>query len=202
MNKGIIRDTVILFIITLIAGICLGGVHEITAEPIRQAKIAAATATYQEVFPEAASFEDVADAEERIANAAADISAQSFGNVSVNDVKIAKDASGNDIGYLVMATSKDGYKGDIQVAVGVDNDSNITNIGFLSIDETPGLGMKAKDPEFKGQFSGKAAGKLNVVKTNPTKDDQILAISGATYSSNATTGAVNAAVYFAENCMK
>ena len=202
MNKGIIKDTVILFIITLIAGICLGGVHEITAEPIRQAQIAAATATYQEVFPEAASFEDVAGAEEMIANAAADIAAQGFGNVSVNDVKIAKDASGSDIGYLVMATSKDGYKGDIQVAVGVDSENKITNVGFLSIDETPGLGMKAKDPEFKGQYSGKAAETLTVVKTAPSGDDQIQAISGATYSSKATTGAVNAAVYFAENCIK
>ena len=62
--------------------------------------------------------------------------------------------------------------------------------------------MKAKEPEFKGQYSGKAAEKLNVVKTAPTGDDQIQAISGATYSSNATTGAVNAAVYFAENCIK
>lgn len=202
MNKGIIKDTVILFIITLIAGICLGGVHEITAEPIRQAQIAAATATYQEVFPEAASFEDVADAESRIETAAADIAGQGFGNVSVNDVKIAKDASGSDIGYLVIATSKDGYKGDIQVAVGVDSENQITNVGFLSIDETPGLGMKAKDPEFKGQFSGKPAAALNVVKTTPSADDQILAISGATYSSKATTGAVNAAVYFAENCMQ
>ena len=55
MNKGIIRDAFLLFIITLIAGFCLGAVHEITLEPIAQAQPASATATYQAVYPEAAS---------------------------------------------------------------------------------------------------------------------------------------------------
>ena len=34
--KGIIKDAVILFIITVIAGVCLGAVHDITLEPHRQ----------------------------------------------------------------------------------------------------------------------------------------------------------------------
>ena len=55
MNQ-IIKNTIILFAITLIAGICLGAVHDVTLEPIAQAQEAAATATYQEVYPDAASF--------------------------------------------------------------------------------------------------------------------------------------------------
>ena len=47
MNQ-IIKNTIILFVITLVAGICLGTVHDITLDPIAQAQEAAATKTYQE----------------------------------------------------------------------------------------------------------------------------------------------------------
>lgn len=55
--KGIMKDAFLLFVITLVAGACLGAVHEVTLEPIAKAQLAANTATYKEVFPEAASFE-------------------------------------------------------------------------------------------------------------------------------------------------
>ena len=42
MNQ-IIKNTIILFVITLVAGICLGTVHDITLDPIAQAQEAAAT---------------------------------------------------------------------------------------------------------------------------------------------------------------
>ena len=71
----------------------------------------------------------------------------------------------------------------------------------MSISETPGLGMKAEEPEFKGQFTGKQAQTLEVTKTAPSSDNQIQAISGATYTSKAVTGAANAAIYFVENCI-
>ena len=50
--KGILKDTFILFVITLVAGFCLGGVHDITLEPIAKAQQASATATYKEVYPD------------------------------------------------------------------------------------------------------------------------------------------------------
>ena len=202
MNKGIVKDAIILFVITLIAGLGLGAVHEITLGPIQAAQEAAATATYQEVYPEAASFEETDDLTAAVAAVAETIGSQGFGKVSVDDAKLAKDASGNTIGYLITTTSKDGYKGDIQISTGITTEGNITGIGFLSIDETPGLGMKAKEPAFKDQFSGKPAATFSVSKTGATSDDQVNAISGATFSSSATTNAVNAAVYFAENCIK
>ena len=59
--KGIMKDASILFAITLIAGVCLGAVHEVTKAPIAAAQLAAATATYKEVYPDAASFEETDD---------------------------------------------------------------------------------------------------------------------------------------------
>ena len=199
--KGIIKDAVILFIITVIAGVCLGAVHDITLEPIAKAQEAARTATYQEVYPDAASFAANEELTQAIAASAQDIAAQGFGNVTVDSIEEAKDASGNVIGYLLTSTSAEGYGGSIQIAVGITKEGSLTGIGFLSISETAGLGMNAQNPKFKDQFAEKAAQVFEVTKTGATADNQINAITGATVTSSAVTGAVNAAVYFYENCV-
>ena len=50
MKKGgFMKDALILFAITLISGICLGGVYEITKLPIQESKMKADLATYQEM---------------------------------------------------------------------------------------------------------------------------------------------------------
>ena len=199
--KGIVKDAVILFVITLIAGVCLGAVHEITLEPIAQAQLAANTATYQEVYPDAASFTVNEELTGAIETSAEEIAGQGYGSVTVDSVQEALDASGSVIGYLITSTSTEGYGGSIQVAVGITNEGSLTGIGFLSISETAGLGMNAQNPEFKDQYAGKTAQVFEVTKTGATADNQINAISGATVTSRAVTGAVNAAVYFYQNCI-
>ena len=194
--KGIMKDAFLLFVITLVAGACLGAVHEVTLEPIAKAQLAANTATYKEVFPEAASFEQTDELKAAVEAGAAQIAEQGFGNVSVDAAE-----DGTLLGYLITASSNDGYNGLVQISAGITAEGTLTGIGFLSISETPGLGMKASEPEFKGQFTGKAAQTLEVTKTAPSADNQIQAISGATYTSNAVTGAANAAIYFVENCI-
>ena len=67
--------------------------------------------------------------------------------------------------------------------------------------ETAGLGMNAQKPEWKAQYGGKNVDAFAVTKNGASADNEINAISGATITSNAVTGAVNAAVYFAKNCM-
>ena len=195
--KGILKDAAILFVITLVAGLCLGAVHEVTLDPIAKAQEAAATKTYKEVFPEAAKFEQTA----AVAASADEILAQGFGNVSVDDAQVAEAEDGSVLGYLITASSTEGYNGLVQISVGITSEGNLTGLGFLSISETPGLGMKAKEPDFKDQFNGMKAQKLEVTKTDATADNQVQAISGATYTSKAVTGATNAAIYFVENCV-
>ncbi len=113
--------------------------------------------------------------------------------------KEALDASGNQIGYLITSTSAESYGGNVQIAVGITNEGELTGIGFLSISETPGLGMNAKEPAFKDQFIGKKAENLEVTKTGASADNQIEAISGATITSKAVTNATDAAIYFVAN---
>ena len=199
--KGILKDTFILFVITLVAGFCLGGVHDITLEPIAKAQQAAATATYKEVYPDAANFQETDELTEQAAAAAADLAGQGFGKVSIDGAMEAVDANGAVIGYLITSTSSESYGGDVQISVGITADGTITGVGFLAINDTPGLGMKAKEPAFKDQFNGRAAQTFEATKTAASGDAQIQAISGATITSSAVTNAVNAAVYFYTSCV-
>ena len=54
-KDSIVRDTLILTVITLIAGLLLGLVYQITKEPIAQQEESAKTEAYKAVFAEADS---------------------------------------------------------------------------------------------------------------------------------------------------
>ena len=200
MSKGgFMKDALILFAITLVAGACLGGVYEATQAPIAAANLAAKEEAYRTVLPDAVSFE-ADDMTEMIASANGEIGSLGFGNVTVDEAAIALDGSGAPMGYVVTTTSKDGYGGAITVSVGVMADGTVNGIAFLTLAETAGLGMNA-DTDWKNQYAGKNVDGFTVTKNGASADNEINAISGATITSNAVTGAVNGAVYFAKNCL-
>lgn len=201
MSKGgFMKDALVLCAITLVAGACLGGVYEMTKEPIAAANLAAKESAYRTVLPDAASFE-MDDMTEVLAAGNEAVAGLGYGNVTVDEAVAALDASGAPAGYVVTATSNDGYGGAITVSVGILADGTVNGIEFLTLVETAGLGMNADTPEFKGQFAGKKADSFAVVKGGASADNEIDALGGATITSNAVTGAVNAAVYFANNCL-
>lgn len=190
MNK-IIRNTVILTLITLIAGLGLGFVYEITKDPIAQAQDDAKKKAWQEVFPEA----DMNDFEALdVDQAVADDAVKAVGaNATVDEVCKA----GED-GYVITTTSKEGYGGNIQITVGITADGTVSGISILSISETAGLGMKATEPAFYGQYEGKQTEKFAVSKDGG-EGEPIDAISGATITSRAVTAAVNVALAYYQN---
>ena len=104
-------------------------------------------------------------------------------------------ANGEIKGYNFTVTPK-GYAGLITTVVGVSNEGRVMDIKILSHSETPGLGAKAVEPAFAGQFKEKLAEKLSVTKTPPESDDQIQAISGATITSSAVISGVNTALEY------
>jgi electron transport complex protein RnfG len=65
-------------------------------------------------------------------------------NADIDNVILAKDSSENELGYIVTVTDNEAYDGSLQMTVGVKKDGTVTGISFLSLSETPGLGMKAK----------------------------------------------------------
>lgn len=189
--KEMMKNTGILLAITLIAGLLLGVVYQVTKNPIAEQEALAKQEACQEVFADAASFA-------MIGVEAVDVSAWSgegYGQESIDEVMEAKDASGELLGYVITVTTKEGYGGDIQFSIGVRLDGTVNGISLLSISETAGLGMRAEEV-LKPQFEGKQAEKFTYTKSGAAADNEIDAISGATITTNAVTNGVNAGLYY------
>lgn len=195
--KNIIKNTLILTAITLVAGILLGLVYEITKEPIALAKEAAKKEAYQQVMADADAFEGLELVEDAIKQV--EDTVESSGCI-INEVVEAK-TNGETIGYVVTTTTSEGYGGEIQISVGILTDGTVNGVAILSIGETAGLGMKATEEEFYGQYAGKNVELFSVTKTGASADNEIDALSGATITSNAMTKAVNSAVVYYKHAL-
>ena len=192
MNK-IIKNTAILTAITLIAGLLLGLVYEVTKTPIAQTQEAAKREAWLQVFPEASEddFEAV-DVDQKVADQVIkDLGIKG----SIDEVCSVK---GGEAGYVITATDGEGYGGDIQITVGVTKDGTVSGVSILSISETAGLGMRATEAKFQEQYVGKTTDKFYVSKDGG-EGEPIDAISGATITSRAFTGAVNTAIGYCKN---
>ena len=184
----ILKNTISITVITLVAGLALGVVQDITAGPIATQQEKSKEEAYKTVFEDADTFE-VYSADDGLATALAD---NGFTAQTIDEIMIAQDSSGETLGYAFTVTDSEGYGGDIQFAMGVQNDGTLNGISILSISETAGLGMKANTDSFKDQFKNKKVEKFSYTKTGAISDDQIDAISGATITTNAMTNGVNA----------
>jgi electron transport complex protein RnfG len=163
--------TITLFIITLVAGLSLGYVNDLTLEPKAKAKLERKVNALKQVLPE-------------------------FNNNLVDEVTLiksdkAKDnvevytAKNNDnyVGTAVVGSSEKGYSGLVKIMVGFNPDGSIQNIVVLEQKETPGLGTKMKETKFLDQFKGKNPSQFNL---KPKKDGgHVDALTGATISTRA-----------------
>ena len=125
-GDSILRDTLAIFAITLVAGLLLGGVYMLTKEPIEKAVLEAKTASYKIVMPEAGSF----DTSEELS---AKLKAAKTDGCEFNEIVVAKAEDGSEMGYAVLVTSKEGYGGDIQFSIGVDKEGTITGVEVYKI---------------------------------------------------------------------
>lgn len=190
MNNKVVKDTMALTVITLISGFLLGVVNDITAGPIANQQAKEKEEAYKAVFADAVSFEVVISGEN--AELESYLDENGYGAQNIDEVMLAKDDQGNELGYAFTVTTSEGYGGDIQFAMGVKDDGTLNGISILSISETAGLGMRATTDDFKDQFKDKKVEKFEYTKTGATSDDQIDALSGATITTNAMTNGVNA----------
>lgn len=192
MKNKIIKDALALTLITLVAGVALGGVYEITKDPIAKQEAQAKAEAYEQVFTDTAAFEEVEMDDTLIQTIRDQLDQEGYKAQSIEEVMRAEDQSGETLGYAFTVVTSEGYGGDIQFSMGVQNDGTLNGISILSIGETAGLGMNADTPAFKDQFVGKQVEKLQYTKNGATQDDEINAISGATVTTNAMTNGVNA----------
>lgn len=209
--KQIIKDALILFAITLIAGLLLGGVYELTKKPIEEQSRIKKEKAYKAVFEKyyRLTTSDETQAADIVASlsfepwseeALAAINDSFVSNLKANtantlDSVVTAYKNGSELlGYVITVTNGEGYGGDIQISVGVLADGTVAGVEILSIGETPGLGMNAQNDSFLNKFSGVTTDGFTYTKTGSTKPDEIDAISSATYTTKSMTNGVNAAL--------
>ena len=169
--KDILIPTVSLFVICLVVTALLAVTNMLTAPQIQKLSKETEDKTKAEVLASADEFSD-----------ALTVSADGKDYTYYEGT-----ASGDTIGY-VFKTSAKGYGGDIDLMVGIDTSGKVTGVSILSISETAGLGMNAKNESFINQYMGKS-GTIGVSK-NGASDTEIQALTGATITSKAVTSAV------------
>ena len=106
------------------------------------------------------------------------------------------------MGYALSVTSGDGYDGNVTLSLGLDATGKVLGIAFTELTETPGMGMLADEPAFKGQFADRQVTQFVHNKGGVTGDNVIDAISGASTTSGAVVNAVNAGLDFFHSVMQ
>ena len=190
------KPVIALTVITIAAGLALSGVYSITKDTIDEQKAAAALASYRVVVPEAEYFETTPNITAELEALNGGVYGSGYGRCKINEAYVARDPEGKTVGYVVSVTSGDGFDGNITLAVGWNADGVMNGISFTELSETPGMGMRADEEGFKGQFRERSAYPFNLIKSGDAKDNEISAISGATITSTAVVNAVNAASDF------
>ena len=174
-----------LFAVTAITGIILGVVEHYTSAAIKQVELAAKNEAFKNVMPIAQNFQ------------AYNVNPDEY----VIDLVKGVDESGNLAGWCMTIETKS-YGGPLQFIAGITKEGTVKAINILSHSDTPGLGARATEPEFYGQFTDKTQLPLKVTKGAASNPDEISAISGATITSTAVTTGVNAAIDYWNNNLK
>lgn len=162
----------------IIGGVCTGllaGTNLLTKEKIAEIEVQTKNEAKQAVLTDADDFSKEI-------------------TVNLNDTEYTVyvgTKSGENVGVVIPVTVKS-YGGALSLMVGIDiREEKIAGVGITEINDTPGLGMKAKNADFINQFTGKIKD-ISVTKNAPN-GNEIQAITSATITSKAVTSAVNTA---------
>lgn len=186
-KNGLLRDALILFAITLLSAAVLACVYTLTKDLIEKAENEEKQKAYEAVYPgvtfEPESGDLLANIGDAFATGEVKDGDVSLKKASVTEILRAVDKDGNAVGYVVSASSKSGYGGEITAAVGVTNAGEICGFSVLSHSETAGFGARCDEKEYQKTFVGdKSAADVDM-------------ISGATYTTNALKEICGAALY-------
>ena len=179
MNK-LVKDLIVIVVITVIAGALLGAVYTITKDPIAKQEALTEQKALNTVFSEADHFTEQEVKEDALGSSSA----------TLDKLYTAMDASENLLGYVLVITSHEGYGGDITFSMGISLDGMTKGISITSISETVGLGMNASKV-LVPQFTNRTESEYVLVKSDHPTGNEIKAISSATITSTAVVKAVN-----------
>jgi len=191
--KEVIKNTFIMLIITIVAGGILGFVYDSTKDVIAKQEEEKKILAYKTVFSDAEDFNELSfEVDDSLKSSFVEAG---FAAEDIDGLVVAKSATGENLGYILLITTHEGYGGDISFTMGVRNDGTLNGISLLSISETAGLGMEA-GKVLVPQFKDRKATQFTYTKTGALQPDEIDAISGATITTNAITNGVNLGLYY------
>lgn len=153
-----------------------GGVQEIEGPDL--------TEFYKQAYPDANDLADIDNADALIEESAKLLADCGLENNTIEEVKAVNGGEG----YVISSTGIGFAKtAPIQIVIGI-KDNKITGYSVVNHMETPGYGAACVEEPFASQFAGKEAKIMGA--------GDIDAISGATFTTNGITTAVNAAIVF------
>ncbi len=190
--KNSIQMVVVLAVISLISGLALGGLHQLTHELaenniLKFKKIPAVADIYEVVAGELPPAEREAVEEGLLAE------------------KRLVEIEGESILFFVVRKESEpyavalenygqGFGGDLGVMIGFEIESgNLVGVGITTMSETPGIGTKVRDASFLAQFPEMSKDTIFKVKKDGGGID---AVTGATVSSRAVAQAIERAGAF------
>ena len=186
MNKqSLIYTIVFTFVVCFVFVSILAVANDVTAEQVRQNQIVAQQRAVLNAM--GISFES----DEDILNVFENVEQR---NVDGATVYITED-SGDTI--YAMAFSGAGLWGTIRGVMAMDSSlENIFGIEIVSHQETPGLGGRITEDQWKEQFRNRPIpeGNIEVVRGGSAGDGEVAAVTGATGTSNAMERILNDAI--------
>ena len=167
-NKGkfIIKLALVLLAVSAVMALALGIMNEATKEPIRIGAEEKTKTAYANVLA-AESYEEVQIPD---------------GIRGITKLSVAKDAGGNELGYVAESTFS-GAQGMITMVTGLDSELKCSGIYVTKHSETSGLGAKAADTT-DGAWRENVVGQGDGIALTKDKGE-VDAISGATITSRA-----------------
>lgn len=167
------KDVLVLTAFAVVAGTALGFVYGITKSKISVSADVEKNTALKSVLPTLSR-----DAKERVLE-----------HQGVQIPVVMDGDRDNFRGAVLELETRKGYAGKIRFMVGVDKDRRVTGLYILEQSETPGLGTKAKEETWWGQFKGKGQDnfKFQVKKDGGDAD----AITAATITSRAIADQVD-----------
>jgi len=175
MSNTLVKYTFLLAAISGVSVAFVAGANEVTKDIIAKKAADDTRAAYKEVLPDLGELKKL-DAPGGI----------------IKDIQQSK-KGGKANGYIYTVTPNS-YGGPLTLMVGISADNKVTGIKVMSHSDTPGLGARSTEPAWQAQFKNKPLkDALVVTKQEPTKANDVKAITAATITSRAVTSGINAA---------
>ncbi len=183
-TKHFIEQSWLLIVSAFLFGLLIAVANAAWAPRIEQNKIDKLNRLMKGMLTEAKTFELIAeDVVIKLAK----------GKKAKSNIYKAFSETGQCIGWAFNCQGS-GFADKIELVVTLDADAkNLAGYDVLTSNETPGFGDQIKFDYYRAQFRGAPADKIELLKAGNAEkiDDQIIAITGATVSSEAVITIIN-----------